>query len=77
VLEDSMPADVNEMVLCDDGGELLEGMSSNFFAVTKDGTLVTADEGVLVCALTRTTIAPSSTEKPVHPPPCTSFQIHH
>ena len=70
-----MPADVNEMVLCDDGGELLEGMSSNFFAVTKDGTLVTADEGVLVCALTRTTIAPSSTEKPVHPP-VHEFPIH-
>jgi hypothetical protein len=50
VLEDSMPADVNEIVLCDQGGELLEGMSSNFFAVTNDGTLVTADEGVLVCA---------------------------
>ena len=43
-----MPAGVNEIVLCDELGALLEGMSSNFFVVLKDDTLVTADAGVLV-----------------------------
>lgn len=46
VLEETKPADVNEILLVGESGELLEGMSSNFFAV-RDGTVYTAGEGVL------------------------------
>jgi len=46
-LEDDKPKDVNEIVLMQDDGGLFEGMSSNFFVVTKDGTLITAGDGIL------------------------------
>lgn len=39
-------ADVHEMLMVDDVGRILEGLSSNFFAVL-DGALRTAGEGVL------------------------------
>ena len=39
--------DVNEGILEGEGGELMEGLSSNFFAI-KDGTVYTAGEGVLL-----------------------------
>lgn len=42
----SMPAGVNETIMVDEGGNLLEGLSSNFFAVM-DGEIWTAEEGVL------------------------------
>ena len=38
--------DIHEMLMVDDAGRILEGLSSNFFAVLK-GTLYTAGEGVL------------------------------
>lgn len=40
-------AGANEVVLVDGNGDLLEGLSSNFYAVEADGALVTAEEGVL------------------------------
>ncbi|KAK9811374.1 hypothetical protein WJX72_002754 [[Myrmecia] bisecta] len=46
VWEADKPADVNEVLLMDGEGNILEGLSSNFFAVV-DGTLQTADEGIL------------------------------
>jgi len=42
----AIPADVNEALLVDESGAVLEGLSSNFFAV-KQGELWTASEGVL------------------------------
>ena len=42
--------DVNEGILEGEGGELMEGLSSNFFAI-KDGTVYTAGEGVLLGTL--------------------------
>ncbi|KAI8464193.1 MAG: hypothetical protein J3K34DRAFT_123071 [Monoraphidium minutum] len=45
-LEATKPPGVNEVVLATPGGELMEGLSSNFFAL-QGGALVTADEGVL------------------------------
>jgi branched-chain amino acid aminotransferase len=42
----TMPRNVNEAILVNPQNELLEGLSSNFFAV-KAGQLYTADEGVL------------------------------
>ncbi|MEW5869477.1 MAG: aminotransferase class IV [Chloroflexota bacterium] len=41
-----LPAEVNEAIMVDPQGRLMEGLSSNFFAV-KDGVLWTAGEGVL------------------------------
>lgn len=46
-LEDEKPKDVNEVLLVEPDGHILEGMSSNFFAVTKEGALVTAGDGIL------------------------------
>jgi len=46
-LEDDKPADVNEVVLLDEDGAMFEGLSSNFFAVTKKGVLLTAGDGIL------------------------------
>eukprot|EP00891_Asterochloris_glomerata_P004588 jgi/Astpho2/4588/Aster-x1219 len=46
-LEKDKPTDVNEIILAQDDGAVLEGMSSSFFAV-QDGTLYTAGEGVLL-----------------------------
>jgi branched-chain amino acid aminotransferase len=37
-----------EYLLVSDGGELLEGTSSNFFAITEPKTLLTAQDGVLL-----------------------------
>lgn len=45
-LEALKPADVNEIVLHDEGGTLLEGTQTNFYAVM-EGKLWTAGEGVL------------------------------
>ena len=45
-LEEEKPADVNEVLLQDRDGNVLEGSSSNFFAVM-DGVVYTAGEGVL------------------------------
>ncbi len=42
----AMPAGVNETLMVDEAGYLLEGLSSNFFAVI-DGEIWTAEEGVL------------------------------
>ncbi len=42
----TLPADVNEALMVAEDGSLLEGLSSNFFAVC-DGTAWTADKGVL------------------------------
>ncbi len=42
----ALPPDVHEMLIVDQRDRILEGMSSNFFAV-KDGVLRTAGEGVL------------------------------
>lgn len=41
-----LPSSINEVIMVDAQGCLLEGLSSNFFAV-RDGVLFTADEGVL------------------------------
>lgn len=46
VIRQSLPADVNEALLVDPSGSILEGLSSNFFAV-RNGLLFTASEGVL------------------------------
>jgi branched-subunit amino acid aminotransferase/4-amino-4-deoxychorismate lyase len=46
-LEAGRPADVNEILLATDAGEILEGLSSNFYALTAGGALQTAGEGVL------------------------------
>lgn len=45
-LETSLPAGVFTGILVSDGGELLEGLSSNFYAIL-DGELWTASAGVL------------------------------
>lgn len=45
-LKSSLPPGVHEVLMVDGQGALLEGFSSNFFAVL-DGELRTADEGVL------------------------------
>ena len=42
----TQPPDVNETVLVDGEGSVMEGLSSNWF-VTMDGTLHTAGEGIL------------------------------
>lgn len=47
-LEDSKPDNVEEIVLANDQGELLEGTQTNFFVVDKrDGAIVTANSGIL------------------------------
>lgn len=45
-IRQSLPADVYEAIQVGEDGRLLEGLSSNFFAV-KDGSIWTADAGVL------------------------------
>jgi branched-chain amino acid aminotransferase len=42
----NMPPDINEILMLDDHGYILEGLSSNFFGIVQ-GSLSTADEGVL------------------------------
>jgi len=51
-LEEDKPADVNEVLLQDGQGRVLEGASSNFFAVV-GGRLQTAGDGVLAGSLRR------------------------
>ena len=46
-LEALKPDDIQEIVLVDGKGDLLEGLSSNFYALS-DGSLQTAEEGVLL-----------------------------
>lgn len=45
-IRESLPANINEVIMLDQSGNYLEGLSSNFFAVL-DGTVWTAEEGVL------------------------------
>lgn len=45
--ESSKPAGVNEVLLVTPEGQLLEGLTSNFFVLDSQGAVVTADEGVL------------------------------
>mmetsp|Transcript_12386 Transcript_12386/g.14220 ORF Transcript_12386/g.14220 Transcript_12386/m.14220 type:complete len:305 (-) Transcript_12386:532-1446(-) len=45
-LEEKMKADTNELVLVSPNGELMEGLSSNFFAI-QDGAVHTAGDGIL------------------------------
>lgn len=45
-LRKTLPAGINEILMVSDDGKILEGLSSNFFAVI-DGEIWTADEGVL------------------------------
>lgn len=45
--EAGKPADVNEVLLVSPEGQLLEGLTSNFFVLGTDGAVHTADEGVL------------------------------
>lgn len=45
--EASKPAGVNEVLLVSHEGQLLEGLTSNFFVLDSQGAVVTADEGVL------------------------------
>lgn len=58
---------VNEVVLqsADDGDSLLEGLSSNFFAVTAGG-LVTAPEGTVLSGTVRTVVLETCREIGVH-----------
>lgn len=46
-MQDAKPSDVNEILLLDGQGGVLEGMSSNVFVV-EDGKVVTPDNGILV-----------------------------
>lgn len=41
------PADVNEVLLVSQGGQLLEGLTSNFFVLGPGWEVQTAEEGVL------------------------------
>jgi branched-subunit amino acid aminotransferase/4-amino-4-deoxychorismate lyase len=46
--EATKPADVNELLLASPGSSaLLEGLTSNFFALDAEGAVVTAEAGVL------------------------------
>lgn len=45
-LSDAMPEGVYDTILLDSQGQMLEGLSSNFYAIL-DGTLRTAEDGVL------------------------------
>lgn len=45
-LRDTMPVGINEVLMVGEDGRVLEGLSSNFFAV-KDGEVWTAEQGVL------------------------------
>ena len=45
-IRQKLPNDINEVVMVDENGRMLEGLSSNFFAV-KDGTIFTDDQHVL------------------------------
>lgn len=60
--------DVEEVLLVDDRGAILEGSSSNFFAVL-DGELRTADEGVLVGTTRTLVLAVAADVLPVVPRP--------
>jgi branched-chain amino acid aminotransferase len=46
-MQDAKPPDVNEVLLLDSQGGVLEGMSSNVFMV-RGGHVVTPDKGILV-----------------------------
>jgi branched-subunit amino acid aminotransferase/4-amino-4-deoxychorismate lyase len=45
--ETDKPASVNEVLLVTPDGHLLEGLTSNFFVLSDQGAVVTADAGVL------------------------------
>lgn len=47
-LEESMRPGSNEVIMVDDGGQVFEGLSSNFVVVEKDGTVVTAPSDVVL-----------------------------
>ena len=44
---DKVESGCEEYILVNDDGEMLEGTQTNFFLVTKDGRVLTADEGIL------------------------------
>lgn len=46
-LEAAKPSDVNEVLLVSQDGAMTEGLTSNFFVLSKDGEVVTAQDGVL------------------------------
>eukprot|EP00761_Pharyngomonas_kirbyi_P014274 gb/GECH01014304.1/.p1 GENE.gb/GECH01014304.1/~~gb/GECH01014304.1/.p1 ORF type:complete len:160 (+),score=39.86 gb/GECH01014304.1/:1-480(+) len=46
-IEDNKPEECNEVIMCNNQGYIYEGLSSNVIAVHNDGTLVTANEGIL------------------------------
>lgn len=54
VVRQEVPKGVHEVIMVDDHGRILEGLSSNFFAV-KEGEIWTADEGILA-GITRQTV---------------------
>lgn len=45
--EAGKPPEVNEVLLVTPEGQLLEGLTSNFFVLNGDGAVMTADDGVL------------------------------
>lgn len=45
--QDGKPPDVNEILLMEDSGAVMEGMTSNLFVLSL-GTVLTAGEGVLI-----------------------------
>ena len=47
----SMPEDIHEAVMVDDRGQILEGLSSNFFAITND--VLHTDEEKVLSGITR------------------------
>lgn len=56
----SLPQGVNEAIMVDGAGRLMEGLSSNFFAV-QSGRIKTAGEGVLA-GITRTLVLEAAAE---------------
>lgn len=64
-LLDRLPEDIYEAILCGPDGALLEGSSTNFYAVL-DGRLRTADEGMLV-GVTRSIVLDACAQEPLLP----------
>lgn len=46
-LEEAKPSDVNEVILMSPEGALTEGLTSNFFVLSSEGEIITANEGAL------------------------------
>lgn len=60
-LRAQLPPGVNEMLMVDPDGIILEGLSSNFFGV-KDGAIFTVEEGVLPGIIRKTVLEISAAE---------------